>query len=61
MARLHVSDNDAAVLTVGGSSFRLAVRTHPELPPGVAAVAHGLPDAPVIEFPAWAEVKKAAP
>ncbi len=61
MARLHLSNNDAAVLTVGGSSFRLAVRMHPELPPGVAAVAHGLPDAPVIEFPAWAEVKKAAP
>ncbi len=61
MARLRVSNGDAAVVTVGGSSFRLAVRMHAELPPGVAAVAHGLPDAPVIEFPAWAEVKKAAP
>ena len=30
MARLHLSNNDAAVLTVGGSSFRLAVRMHPE-------------------------------
>ena len=61
MAALRLSDGAAAVLTAGGSSFRLPVKAHPELPTGVAALPSGVPDAPVLDFPAWAKVEKAAP
>ena len=61
MARLRLVDGGAAVLTAGGFSFRLPAKAHPELPSGVAGLPCGVPDAPVLDFPAWARVEKAAP
>lgn len=61
MGRLRLSDGEAAVLTAGESSFKLPVKTHSGLPAGVAAVPYGVPEAPVLAFPAWANIEKAAP
>jgi NADH-quinone oxidoreductase subunit G len=59
MAEAHLSDGDAAVLSIGGRSYVLPARTAPELATGVAAVPCGVPDAPVLTIPDFGRVEKA--
>jgi NADH-quinone oxidoreductase subunit G len=61
MADAHLSDNDAALLSIGGRSSVLPVKAAPELPSGVAAIPCGVPGAPVLAVPAFGRIAKAHP
>ncbi len=61
MAEADLIDGDAALLAVGGRSYRLSARTVSELASGVAAVPCGVPGAPVLAACAFGRVEKAVP
>ncbi len=59
MASSGLKDGDAAALSIGGRSYVLPAMTAPELPPGIAAIPSGVPDVPVLDLPAFGQVRKA--
>ena len=59
MASSGLKDGDAAALSIGGRSYVLPAMTAPELAPGIAAIPSGVPDVPVLDLPAFGQVRKA--
>ena len=58
-ARLEASEGQTMKIIVQGVSATMPLKRLASLPPGVAGLPSGLPEAPVLSLPAWGTIEKA--
>lgn len=56
--RIGATSGSLVEIRLGDSTLDLAVRISPALPAGIAGMAVGLAEAPVVNLPAWAKISK---